>query len=141
MGTHQAKLAVESRAYPIFKYDPGKGPEIAQTLDISGNPGLDSIWPGYRLKYIENGREKSMELPMTFADFALTEARFRKHFRKAPRDTWNENMVPLAEFLELETSDREGKFPFIWAVDHKQQLSRVLVARRIVESCEERRDF
>ena len=31
-------------------------------------------------------------------------------FRKVPRDAWNENMVPLADFLELEASDREGKF-------------------------------
>lgn len=141
MGTHQAKLAVESRAYPVFKYHPDQGVEVAEALDISGNPAMERIWPSYQLKYIESGREKSMDLPMTFADFALTEARFRKHFRKVPRDAWNENMVPLADFLELETSDREGKFPFIWAVDRKQQLSRVLVAKRIVESCEERRDF
>ena len=31
-----------------------------------------------------------MELPMTFADFAITEVRFRKHFRMAPPDTWND---------------------------------------------------
>ena len=82
-----------------------------------------------------------MEVAMTFADFALTEARFRKHFRNAPRDTWNENMVVLEEFLEMEASEREGKFPFIWAVDRKQHLTRVLVAKTMVESCEERRDF
>lgn len=78
---------------------------------------------------------------MTFADFAITEARFRKHFRKVPRDAWNENMVLLAEFLEMSADEREGKFPYIWAVDAKQHLSRVLVAQKIVESCEERRDF
>ncbi len=141
LGTHQAKLAVESRAYPIFTYNPDKGVKVEEAFDLSGNPDMDKIWPSYQLKYLENGREKSMELPMTFADFALTEARFRKHFRKVPRDAWNENMVPLAEFLEMDASDREDKFPFIWAVDRKQTLSRVLVAKRIVESCEERRDF
>ena len=78
---------------------------------------------------------------MTFADFALTEARFRKHFRKVPRSAWNDNMVLLAEFLELVDSEREGKFPYIWAVDRNQKLNRVLVAKPIVESCEERRDF
>ncbi|MCB0617089.1 MAG: hypothetical protein KDC75_27420, partial [Phaeodactylibacter sp.] len=95
----------------------------------------------YNLKYLENGREKTMELAMTFADFAVTEARFRKHFRKVPRDAWNDNMVQLADFLEMDADEREGKFPFIWAVDRKQHLSRVLVAKPIVESCEERRDF
>ncbi len=41
----------------------------------------------------------------------------------------------------MDSDEREGKFPFIWAVDRKQHLSRVLVAKTIVESCEERRDF
>ena len=141
MGSTQAKLAVESRAYPIFKYNPEDGTTAAEAFDLSGNPAMDQLWPTYELKYMENGREKKMEVAMTFADFALTEARFRKHFRKAPRDTWNDNMIALAEFLELPKDEREGKFPFIWAVDRKQHLNRVLVAKTIVDSCEERRDF
>jgi pyruvate-ferredoxin/flavodoxin oxidoreductase len=141
LGAHQAKLAVESRAYPIYKYNPDHGIKVEDALDLSGNPAMDSLWPTYELKYLESGIEKSMEVAMTFADFAITEGRFRKHFRKVPRDAWNENMVVLAEFLEMDEEEREGKFPFIWAVDRKQHLSRVLVARPIVESCEERRDF
>jgi pyruvate-ferredoxin/flavodoxin oxidoreductase len=78
---------------------------------------------------------------MTFADFAVTEARFRKHFRIAPPDTWNESMVALDEFLELEADEREEKFPYLWSVDKKQRLVRLLVDRTMVESCEERRDF
>jgi len=141
LGTHQAKLAMESRAYPVFKYNPDKGVKAEECFDLSGNPSIDRLWPTYTLKYMENGREKTMEVDMTFADFALTEGRFRKHFRQAPRDTWNDNMVILSEFLEMEAGDREGKFPYIWAVDRKQRLSRVLVAKPIVESCEERRNF
>ncbi|PWJ44647.1 2-oxoacid:acceptor oxidoreductase family protein [Sediminitomix flava] len=141
MGAHQAKLAVESRAYPIFKYNPEHGKTAAEAFDLDGNPSMEQDWPTYQLKYVENGREKTMEVAMTFADFAITEARFRKHFRKAPRDTWNEDMVLLVDFLNLSEEEREGKFPFIWAVDKKQHLSRVMVAKPIVDSCEERRDF
>ncbi|HSI78281.1 MAG TPA: 2-oxoacid:acceptor oxidoreductase family protein [Lunatimonas sp.] len=141
MGAHQAKLAVESRAYPLFRYNPDKGVTPQEAFDLEGNPAMHQNWPTYQLKYIENNRQKTMEVAMTFADFALTEARFRKHFRNAPRDTWNENMLVLEEFLEMEKSEREGKFPFIWAVDRKQHLTRVLVAKTMVESCEERRDF
>ena len=78
---------------------------------------------------------------MTFADFAMTEGRFRKHFRKAPPETWNDSMVPLHEFLDLEVDDREGKFPFIWGVDGKNRLMRALVSHELVLSCEERRGF
>ena len=141
LGVHQAKLAVESRAYPIFKYNPDNGIKPEEAFDLSGNPAMDQIWPTYELKYLEYGQEKSMEVPMTFADFALTEGRFRKHFRKVPRDVWNDNMLPLVDFLDLNEEEREGKFPFIWAVDRKQRLSRVLVAKMIVDACEERRDF
>ena len=72
---------------------------------------MDLDWPVYKLTYLEGQREKSMELPMTFADFAVTEIRFRKHFRVAPPDTWNENMVPIAEFLDLEEDDAKGSSP------------------------------
>ncbi len=141
LGVHQAKLAVESRAYPIFKYNPDDGVKAEEAFDLSGNPAMDQIWPTYQLKYMEYGQEKSMEVPMTFADFALTEGRFRKHFRKVPRDAWNENMLPLIDFLDMNEEEREGRFPFIWTVDRKQHLNRVLVAKMIVEACEERRDF
>ncbi|MEP1096142.1 MAG: 2-oxoacid:acceptor oxidoreductase family protein [Cyclobacteriaceae bacterium] len=141
LGVNQAKLAMESRAYPIFKYNPDEGIKAQEAFDLSGNPAMDQLWPTYQLKYMESGEEKSMEVPMTFADFAITEARFRKHFRNAPRDTWNDNMILLADFLEMDEEEREDKYPFIWAVDRKQQLSKVMVAKAIVESCEERRDF
>jgi pyruvate-ferredoxin/flavodoxin oxidoreductase len=78
---------------------------------------------------------------MTFADFAMTEGRFAKQFRKAPPDTWNDDMVPLADFLKLSGDDRDGKFPYIWGVDRKQQLMRVLVSQELVNACEERQQF
>jgi pyruvate-ferredoxin/flavodoxin oxidoreductase len=141
LGVQQAKLAMESRAYPIFSYNPTKGQKIEECLDLSGNPAIDQLWPTYKLKYTEYGMEKTMEVAMTFADFALTEARFRKHFRKVPRDAWNDNMVVLSEFIELPESEREGLFPYIWTVDKKQNLVRVLVAAPIVDSCEDRKNF
>jgi pyruvate-ferredoxin/flavodoxin oxidoreductase len=140
-GHHQAKLAVESRAYPLFRYNPDDGKTAAECFDLECNPAINDLWPRYSLSYLEGGREKSLEIPMTFADFAMTETRFRKHFRTAPPDTWHENMVPLADFLELAQEGREGRYPFIWTLDKQQHLSRLLVDKAMVQSCEERRDF
>ena len=142
LAKHQSKLALESRAYPVFTYDPDKGNLPEECFSLEGNPALDDDWPSYTLTYVdENGSPGSMELPLTFADFAVTEARFRKHFKKAPRDTWNEDMIPVAEFLNLDADDREGKFPFVWAVDAKNRLSRVIVAEPVIKACEDRRNF
>jgi pyruvate-ferredoxin/flavodoxin oxidoreductase len=141
MSAHQAKLAVESRAYPLFRYDPDAGKTPDACFDLSGNPAPEQDWPTYTLRYKQGGRDKELEVPLTFADFAITEVRFRKHFRVAPPDTWNEKMVPLHEFLALEPAEREGRFPYVWSVDRKQQLTRLLADRAMVESCEDRRDF
>ena len=105
------------------------------------NPFLDPANPKDTIRYREGGREREMTLPMTFADFAMTEARFRKHFRMAPPDTWHEDMVPLAEFLDMDEDEREGKYPFIWSVDKRSHLTRLMVDAIMVQSCEERRDF
>lgn len=139
--THQAKLAVESRAYPLFRYDPDRGAKPSEVFELDGNPAVDDLWPSYELKYIDGERQKVMQLPMTFADFAITEVRFRKHFRVAPPDTWNETMIPLAEFLELPAGNREGRFPFIWSIDRENRLTRLIVAHPMVQACEDRRDF
>ncbi|MBW1758210.1 MAG: pyruvate ferredoxin oxidoreductase, partial [Deltaproteobacteria bacterium] len=141
MSSAQSKLAVESRAYPLFRYDPDAGKTPQECFDLEGNPQMDQDWPTYTLKYEEDGVEKEMERPLTFADFAITEGRFRKQFRVAPPDTWNDNMMPLAEFLDLDEDDRDDAVPYVWMVDKEEQLTRLLVAKPIVESCEDRRDF
>jgi len=136
---YRSKMALESRAYPLFRFDPDAGTDWSECISLDGNPSLDSDWPSYTLSYQEeDGTKQKLELPFTFADFAVAEARFRKHFRVAPADTWNDNMVQIAEFLEMGEEDRESKFPFVWTLDKKNRLSRVLVAEPIVKSCEER---
>ena len=64
----------------------------------------------------EDGEEQVLELPLTTADWAATEARFKKHFKAVRRRKWNEDMVPFHEFVELSADEREGKTPFIHAL-------------------------
>jgi pyruvate-ferredoxin/flavodoxin oxidoreductase len=138
----QSRLAVESRAYPLFRYDPDAGTTYEACCDLDGNPAIDDDWPSYRLSYLDDqGREARLEVPMTFADFAVTEGRFRKHFRKAPPDTWNDSMLPLHELLEKDAAERDGLFPYIWGVDAKNNLMRIMVSAEIVRSCEDRRNY
>ncbi len=140
--TRQSKLALESRAYPAFLYDPDRGVTFEDCCSVEGNPDMESDWPTYTLKYTDDkGKEASMTLPFTFADFALTEGRFAKQFRKAPPETWNDDMVLLSDFINMDEDEQEGKFPFIWAADKKGNLMRVLVTAELVISTIERRDF
>ncbi|MBL3599734.1 MAG: 2-oxoacid:acceptor oxidoreductase family protein [gamma proteobacterium endosymbiont of Lamellibrachia anaximandri] len=138
----QSKIAVESRAYPLLKFDPDAGETLQDCIDLEGNPAIEEDWPSYSLDYIdENDQEAKLDVPMTFADFAVTEGRFRKHFRKAPQETWGEEMIPFHKFLDLDEDEREGNYPYIWGVDGKNHLMRILCSAEIVKSAEERRQF
>lgn len=142
MSTRQARMAVESRAYPLFRFDPDAGTTFEECCSVEGNPNIDQDWISWTLKYTDDkGAPAEMTVPFTFADFAMSEGRFRKHFRKAPPETWNDSMVPLAEFLDLSEDERDGLFPYIWGVDGKNRLMRVLVSAELVLSTEERRGY
>jgi pyruvate/2-oxoacid:ferredoxin oxidoreductase beta subunit/NAD-dependent dihydropyrimidine dehydrogenase PreA subunit len=73
MAEHQAKLAADSRAFPLFIYDPRKGARIKERLSLVGNPNVKDDW---------YTNPKTGE-PVNFVTFARSEGRFAKHFDKS----------------------------------------------------------
>jgi pyruvate ferredoxin oxidoreductase beta subunit len=69
--SRQAKLAVDSRAFPLFVYDPRKGSTIKERLSLQGNPEWKKDW-----STLADGT------PVDFLTFARTEGRFAPHFAK-----------------------------------------------------------
>ena len=67
--TRQAKLAVESRAFPLLTYDPRRGESYQERLSLQGNPALREDWATS-----PDGN------PIDFLDFARSEGRFGGHF-------------------------------------------------------------
>jgi pyruvate/2-oxoacid:ferredoxin oxidoreductase beta subunit/NAD-dependent dihydropyrimidine dehydrogenase PreA subunit len=72
MAGEQARLAVDTRAFPILIYDPRKGDTIKTRLSLQGNPAVKDDW----FKNPKTNEE------VTFIDFARSEGRFAKHFDK-----------------------------------------------------------
>jgi pyruvate/2-oxoacid:ferredoxin oxidoreductase beta subunit/NAD-dependent dihydropyrimidine dehydrogenase PreA subunit len=70
MAGDQARLAVDSRAFPLLVHDPRKGKLLKERLTLQGNPAVKDDW------YV-NPKTKE---PVTFIDFARSEGRFAKHF-------------------------------------------------------------
>jgi pyruvate/2-oxoacid:ferredoxin oxidoreductase beta subunit/NAD-dependent dihydropyrimidine dehydrogenase PreA subunit len=100
MANRQAKLAVDSRAFPLFTYDPRRGPSIADRLSLQGNPAVKEDW------------SKSPDgTTFDFISFARTEGRFAQHFDKEGN--------PSAE-LQQSQEDRLENWHFL------QEMSGVL---------------
>ncbi len=135
---HAAKLSLESRAFPLLAYDPAAGPRMADRLSLDGNPSIDEPLPTYELKYVdEHGAEQTMELPVTVADWAATETRFRRHFTRIKGEVGDE-LVPLHEYLALAPDDRGGKAPFIYTLEAGRRLGRLAVTDEMVRLAEDR---
>jgi pyruvate ferredoxin oxidoreductase beta subunit len=65
----QAKLAVDSRAFPLFTYDPRRGETIADRLSLQGNPAPREDWA-----------TDPDGATVDFLTFARSEGRFAAHF-------------------------------------------------------------
>jgi len=72
MATDQARLAVDTRAFPLVIYDPRKGDTIRERISLQGNPAINDDW-------WTNPKTGQM---VDFIDFARSEGRFGKHFDK-----------------------------------------------------------
>ncbi|MDP6125280.1 MAG: thiamine pyrophosphate-dependent enzyme, partial [Candidatus Latescibacteria bacterium] len=70
MSVHQAKLAVESRAFPMFVHDPRAGSSLKERLTLKGNPATKADW------YVNPKTKEAID----FVSFARTEGRFKRHF-------------------------------------------------------------
>jgi len=78
----RSNVALASRAWPIFIYDPKKGPRFQDRWDLKGNPSPKRDW---HRKKNEDGEWEDIK----FRHFAMGEGRFRKQFDKEgnPSDT------------------------------------------------------
>ena len=137
-----ARLALESRAFPFLTYDPDGGPSFADCLSLEGNPSPSDAWPTYSLKYLDaNNAEQTMELPVTIADWAATEMRFKQHFSELPTLQSADELMPFHEYLLATAEDREGRTPFIWTIRKDRTLRRLKVSSEIVQLAVERQQF
>jgi pyruvate/2-oxoacid:ferredoxin oxidoreductase beta subunit len=72
MAVQQAKLAADTRTFPVYIYDPTKGDKMAERISLQGNPAKKDDW------YVNPKTGEQID----FIHFAKTENRFAKHFDK-----------------------------------------------------------
>lgn len=72
LATDRARVAVDSRAFPLLIYDPEKGDRIRDRLDLKGNPLPKKDW------YVNPKTKERVD----FVTFARGEGRFEKQFDK-----------------------------------------------------------
>nr|VFJ46912.1 MAG: Ferredoxin [Candidatus Kentron sp. DK] len=139
--------AVESRAHPLSLYDPATGGAWSIPLSLIDNPQPEADWPAYPFQYrAEDGAVTEVAMTFGFADYALLDARWWKHFYPVPDTLDAKEFLPLEEYLALAPDARGNRLPFLWAVHDDERtrgvrLRRLIVSAVLVEACLDRRAF
>ncbi len=111
-------------------------------MDFSGNPQPERDWPLHPFQYIDDtGSTVDTELAFTFADYALLIPRLHHHFAVVPNECDADNLVPIAEFLQLPEEEVHKHVPFVWAVSSGAVLHRIVISRALVQACRDRLNF
>jgi len=87
----------DHRMNPVFVHDPRRGASLHERFSLEGNPTRQGLGDRHDRARGER-RDQAARNPMTPADFALTEGRFRKHFHRLKPDAVG---VPVVEYIDL----------------------------------------
>ena len=94
MAMDQARMAVDTRAFPLLIHDPNSGDTLRKRLSLQGNPAMKEDWWT---------NPKSGEV-VDFIDFCRSEGRFAKHFDRDGNPS---------ETLEMARRDRLGNWQLL----------------------------
>jgi len=129
-----ATLAVATRAFTVFRFDPDADSLFfSECLSLDYNPDAEKNWTGQTLSYLEEGEEKSLDIRLTWADWAFTLKAWENHF--TPYEPDNGKALPVAEYLETDPGQREGVIPVIYRVENGE-LQTWAVSPEVVQTAE-----
>jgi ferredoxin len=136
-----AASAMQSRAFPAFSYDPGRGSDDATRFSLENNPQPEADWPLESLTYADQDLQAvTEELAFTFVDFLLADRRHSQHFAAVPRAQWGEGLISARQWLESPPADPSAGLPCILAVDDANLLCRVVVDERVMRAAQRCRE-
>jgi ferredoxin len=125
--------ALESRAFPSFKFNPQKGNTWEEKFTIISNNQIESDFPENIISWEDDNLQlQTQKLFFTLTDFLAVDPRFSGYFKLVTRENWTDNMIPLGEYLKNKM-DISNKLPYIIMADAKNTLFRVLVNRGLID--------
>jgi ferredoxin len=133
---------VESRDFPGFTFNGILGTPWGSRFDIKNNPQPEKQWSVHELPVIDsNGDKVDMVFPFTFADQASLNPDYHNHFIQVSPSYWNDNLIPLTDYMDNSVEENIGNVPFIWLIDREYKLHKVAVSWHLVIAAQERLDF
>ncbi|MFC1744309.1 4Fe-4S binding protein [Candidatus Riflebacteria bacterium] len=126
-------LAFYSRTFPAICFNPEKGDFFGDYIDLLANPEPKKAIAAKEMISDTGGAKKGKKLAITFADWAVTQARFKGHFNEIIEE--KEGMLPLSDYLCLPEDKKKSCQPFI-IIEKQAKTGRFLPSAEIVAASE-----
>lgn len=128
-----ANSAVDSRAHPLFRYDPAAGNAWSDCMRADGNASPEADWVGD-----EAGNGDGGPGTFTFASHALLDPALARHFRPARE---GERLLPVDAWMALSEDAGATSRPAVWADSNGRRFQLVLSAQLAFATRDRRRSW
>jgi ferredoxin len=127
--------ATESRVFPSFVFNPDLADGLAGRFSLAGNPQPDKDWPIHKFQY-ENAEHDGIteELAFTPVEFLGCLQNQATHFVPVSLEDWNDEMIPVADFLDLDELTGLEKLPYTLLLDDSNNVRRAIIDKRLIEA-------
>jgi pyruvate-ferredoxin/flavodoxin oxidoreductase len=130
----QARRAYQSRAVPLYVVRPD-GHRAG--ISLEGNPNSDGDWTSHDVLVKDSsGAESPIVAPLTLADWAVRQARFRRHFKIVARGNRSDRTLRLSDYLALPPEERAGIQPYIDVRDREGRHVLATVSAEMTDAAE-----
>lgn len=134
-----ARLAVATRTFPAFHFEPGEPDSLGGKLRLDGNPQPERDWVVEPLQAEQaSGVAKEVEQHLTPADWLAQCEGSAPAFTLVAEKEWHDGMLPVHDYVALSPADREGRQPYILQLDARNRLRRLVAPAEAVDLCEAR---
>jgi hypothetical protein len=133
----ESAAANESRVFPSFVFNPGAGADQASRYSLEGNPAPDRDWTEHELGFESSDHDYQTErTSFTPVDFIAQFPECAGRFACIPRSQWNDEQVPVAEFIGRPAPRKTHEVPYVLLIDPDNRLYRGIVDERLLEAAE-----
>lgn len=130
-----AAAAIESRAFPVFVFDPATSEDMALRFCLDGNPHCADDWSRSAFRYEDAEHNKQLqETAFTLVDFMVCDKRLANHFVSVSAEQWNQDMLPADTFMQMDAKSRLGKIPFVLLIDENNVLHRAVCDVKLIDA-------
>ncbi|MBL1207687.1 MAG: ferredoxin [Calditrichaeota bacterium] len=131
----RSAAASESRAFPLFYYNPKQGNSWAAHFSIAKSSQHKSDWPEAEIEIMDGDSVLKEKLTFSLGDFLAGIERYNNHFLPIPRSEWHSDLVPLTEYIHFDFENTNKSIPYILMSGDDGSVQKVIVTKTMCRLC------